>query len=274
MELVNGSKLSTDAKSTAQLMLDSGAIIKVASNQAYVVGEKSAKAKQTGFVQGVQIAFNEVKTGGKNPTAAGMVKMGRPATGKDKTVVSSGLFGVQGLYPVHTSIRKPAKDFTFSWTKDSKINWEKPLLVVENSKKEQIFVQEIEPKQGSFEICPCTMGLNPGEKYAWYFAQKSEGKVSPKSSRYKFEILSEKEEKALNADIKMVEKLPLETDYAKKLLLAQVYYKYGMVSEMTTTLEPLYTEEQKKTDEKNLVRDLLYLGNARMGFAKQAEQYH
>ena len=266
---VDGVQFSADKKSSAQLMLESGAIIKVAGGQTYRVGDKTTKAQQTGFIQGVQIALNEVKQGGANPTVHGMVKMGKPATGaKKQKVVSSAMFGVAGTYPIYTSIRKPGMPFTLMWSPESKITWTNPVLVVENAQKERIFLEAIKPNQISLDACPCKMGLKPGEKYSWYLGQQNADKVLPRSQRYPFTLLSSKAEAALQTDLKTVEALPLETAFAKDVLKAQVYFKYEMWDEMMKTLRPLH-----QAGEQNLVSDLLFLGAAHMGLAKEAELY-
>ncbi|OGQ21867.1 MAG: hypothetical protein A3I05_00335 [Deltaproteobacteria bacterium RIFCSPLOWO2_02_FULL_44_10] len=268
LELPDGSSIKTKKGAKAQVMFLDGTIRTLVANESLIVGKLEKSGAQTTVIEGIQLALNEASQSGEGPTVHGMVKMGPPATGKPKIILGSSSFGIEGLYPIHTTILMPKQDLVFMWSDTTKIDWTNPVLVVKNAEKKQMGIFSV-PKGAKQLVVPLSqLKLKSGETYSWHLGYKQKGIMIVKGSHYPFTILGKKGEASLQKDIETIKTLEFSPK-AETLMLGQVYYKYGLYHHTTEILVPL----SQAGDVGGAVKQILFVSYLRMGLSSEMEKY-
>ncbi|MBI4126267.1 MAG: DUF928 domain-containing protein [Deltaproteobacteria bacterium] len=267
LELPDDSKVKPAKTAVAQVMLLDGSIISVAGGETFVVGPKSDPNKKRTTIEGIQIAMNEVAKTGRGPTVQGMVKMGQPnVRDPNRKMLGAATMGIEGLSPVNTAI-EPSDTITFRWSPTTKIDWQSPLLAIRDENKTTIFVESIAAGVSSVTIPWAKMGLKTGGSYKWHLGYKDGETIVVKGNHFPFQIVSDRNQQTLAADLATVERIGLESSAGKNLLRAQVYYKHGLYHQTVSTLAPLSGKSGAA------VKHLLYVSYRRMGLIKDMRKY-
>lgn len=226
-ELPDGSVVAVGASANAAVMLDCGAMDKIGSNQTYTVGLLPKKTERTNLAQGISTAMRELAVGGEKSD------------------------------PIGTSIRL-GSSIEFSWGIGTKINWQNPVIVVEDINKKQIYSGVIGANQNSVSIDAAKIKIRKGERYSWYLAS-SDSDTKPKTRRFEFAVMSAAEERKVDSDVADINKLDISPD-GKELMIAQLYYGYNLNDEALKILEGLAARTNSP-----FVKKLIRLGNAKIG---------
>lgn len=268
LELPDGSKVSVGKNSSASLMMMDGSIEELGADQSITVGGQKQSAGKKTVIDGIALAMNEVSSGGAQPTVHGMVKMGRMGPGQPKPTisVSANQFGPEAIYPVQTTI-SDLSELTFLWKYGQKFDFKEPVIVINDVGNKQLAYKKISPQNGRLTASFAELKLSAGKRYSWYFASNEKGKMTPKSGRFNFTVLSPADKQKLDSDIAKVRAFNMSDD-GKKFLIAQLYYRQQMIDSMVRELLPLW--ETNRTD---AVKKLLNYGYLRMGQVEEAKKY-
>lgn len=264
LELVNGSVIKTGLKASASVLLDDGTMDEIPQNTEYTVGANQS-GKKTVLGSGITVAMKELASKGEGPTIAGMVRAAKGPSEKFKNIKKVEGFGINGIYPRETAILL-RKNVVFKWESEPKVDWASPVVVVDDEKNEHIAVLPIEPSSTEIALVTTEHPLQKGAKYSWYLATK-EPELKGKTMRFAFTTLPAADEAKLKTEENTVKALPIG-ESGKKLLKAQLLYKYGLTAKMVEVLNSLWNEAESE-----YVRKLLWLGYAKMGQVEKAYEF-
>lgn len=262
MELVDGSTVTAAAGGSASVLMDSGAMDEVSAGATYKVGQ-APSGKRTDLGGGVALAMRELTQQGEGPTIQGMVREAKGPSSKVQKFAPK--MGIGGIYPRETAIRLGGS-VAFKWDASPPVNWPAPAIVIEDSNKNQLAVIPIDANSTEKSIGAADAKLAKGAKYSWFLATKDPA-VKGKTMRFNFSTLSAGAEGEIDSEISKMRGLGLGAD-GTELLVAQVYFKNGLMSDMVNALVPLWNKSKAP-----FVRKLLYLGYSRMGQAAKANQF-
>lgn len=263
-ELADGAIVVAGKNARAAVLCESGSLDEVSGGRSYTVGVPS-KGKSTSLGAGITIAMKEIAAGGKGPTVHGMVKdVDGPRTLKidfDKL----GGQGLTALYPSGTTL-KLSPNIDFKWSEPIGKDWVKPALVVMDMSGKRLGSIPLSAGASKAGICPCKLGLARGREYKWFLATNDKATKS-KTPEFKFQTLSDNDERRLDAELAKISSLEL-TDQGKALLQAQLYFSYGLYDEAAKELGPFYAKSQSP-----FAKNLLHLCYMRMGRIFEAKKY-
>jgi hypothetical protein len=236
----------------------------VAEGMRYTVGSEKASGKRTDLGQGITIAMKELAASGEGPTVHGMVKK---VGGPRKVRIDFGnkaTAGQMGLYPTGTKV-KLGQEMTFRWLKP--IDYKNPTLVLDNAGRRRLAMANLRAGDTSFTRSASKLHLKDGESYSWFLAERKERDVKGKTGRYSFSTISSEDERALEGEMAKIRSLRMSED-GKKLLIAQLYFQYGLYYDMVNVLTPLYSKSPS-----TFVKKLLRLGYSKMGNTVEMAKY-
>jgi hypothetical protein len=255
-------KVGTDIVDGAVITTGNGAMDEIASGQSYKVGEAKA-AKRTDLGRGIALAMNELSSAGKGPTVQGMVREAKGPSSKVMRLAAAKGFGISAIYPRGTSVRL-AGDVSFKWDAEPKVDWAKPCIVIEDANKARVAIVDI--AAGSTEQKVASSTFKKGLKYSWYLAEK-EPEVKGKTMRFEFATLSDAEASAVEADVAKIRGLGIGAE-GTDIVLAQAYFKAGLVNEMVEVLLPAWQRTKAP-----YIKKLLWLGYSKMGQTEKAHEF-
>lgn len=263
-ELGDGAIVTTGKDARASVLCESGSLDEVSAGQSYTVGAPSA-GKSTSLGAGITIAMKEIAAAGKGPTVHGMVKK---VEGPHALKIDFDKLGGQGLvalYPSGTAVRlSPSIDF--KWSEPIGKDWVKPALVVMDISGRRLGSIPLSAGETNMGVCPCKFGLAKGREYKWFLAASDKSEKS-RTPEFKFQTLSDNDERRLDADLAKISSLNL-TEEGKALLDAQLYFSYGLYDEAAKGLAPFYAKSQSP-----FAKNLLHLCYMRMGRVAEAKKY-
>jgi len=263
MELPDGSSVDVTSGG-AQVLLESGAMDRVAAGTKYTVGGKSKASSSTDLGSGITIAMRELAASGDAPTVHGMVKK---VEGPKDLRISFGAKSGKGLYALYP--RSTAIDLgertNFIWSKP--IDFKDPVLVVDDAKKKRIALANLKAGDTSFDRRTAKLHLKSGESFSWFLAERKGNDVKGKTARFTFKTLSKPEAAALAGEMGKVRSLDMSAD-GKRFLEAQIYFQHGMYYDAANALKSLYGKSKAP-----FIKKLLRLSYTKMGLANEAEKY-
>lgn len=265
MELPDGTVVNVGGGAEASLLLDSGALDQLSSGSTYTVGKTSAGEKRTNLGSGIALAMRELSNEGEGPTVHGMVReTGTVVADRDKFKKSkkSNPNMVDAIFPRGTGVVVGSK-ITFKWENTPAVNWNAPVLIIDDASKKHIAVLPIAKDSTSLSTTVANAKIVRGAKYSWYLGTKSPG-VKGMTKRFEFWTLTTSKEGSLKGDLAKIRGLNMSNN-GKGLLIAQTYYANGLYDDMVRELAPVYSKN-KAPFIKKLLRD----GYAKMGQSKRA----
>lgn len=252
LELPGGSVIETKDNGSAAVMLDSGAIEKVAPNSSYNIGKTQNEEGRTDlgamFAAVMQELTAEIK--------------GTPRI-NDAGILAS--LGVNAVYPSGTAIIF-SKNIIFKWDKKPQINWPSPAIIVDDKDKRHIVVRPLRSGQVEIVIKAQDAKISKGNEYSWYLASKDRG-IKGKTRRFRFKIISVADESELQSEIAKINSLDISQD-GRDILIGQMYFGKNMFSDAVKILEPLW--EKDKTP---FVGKILRLSYVKMSRPNEAANY-
>jgi hypothetical protein len=268
VELPDGAKISTDKSSSISVMMMDGSIVDIEEKKDYTIGVNNKKTSSKTVIDGLALAMNEASASFSGPTVHGMVKMTQlgPNAPMPSYISATNILGPYGIYPVETIIDL-SDEIVFSWRMDKQLQFTNPVVVVENSKGKKLAIKTVSQKDTSAAMKVSRLKLQPGENYSWYLASNDKRRLTGKTRRYNFGILSTPDKIKLEQDKHKIMAMNISDD-GKKFLIAQLYYRVKMNDAMVKTLLPLWEKEHS-----DAIKKLLRLGYSRMGQAQEMVKY-
>ncbi|MBI4211409.1 MAG: hypothetical protein HY540_02105 [Deltaproteobacteria bacterium] len=258
------STVSTSKTGTISF-LEEDTIVTIGPDQHFTMGKALPPALQRLEIEGLKLVLLDASeaTSQKSSTA----KMALPPTGKGGSIAASAsMFGVQGLFPLHTVI-DPVETLIFRWFYTKPATWT-PSVIIEQSDQQKLAILPQVRKATKASVLAADVGAKPGREMFWYVAEwLSNGTINMKTPRYRFRFLATEDAERLARDLKALTALKLPAR-AMRILESQLYYKYGMLQKMIDTLRPLHAKGAGSA-----VKDLLYFGYLRIGLIREMEKY-
>jgi len=254
LELKDGELIVTGSNSSASILLNSGVMKKISSNAKYIVGSDAKVEHSINLGRGIALAMREVRETGSGSRIHGMVREAK-GPGEKRFMFRPKWMGIMAIYPNGTAIKLDGP-ITFSWSRMPPINWNLPVLVIDDNDGKRISTLSLNANSTAKTVDKSK--FKKGRKYSWYLAQGGE-KIRGKTVRFSFNVISDSKKKHLSKSLAMLNGLGLAKD-GENFLAAQTYYAYGMYYEMTKILKPIWLKSKTP-----FIRQLLIIGYTKMG---------